>query len=199
MAKLRTFIAVDLPGEVVSRAQRLGRELGEGADGIKWVEPQSMHLTLKFLGDVRENETYEICQAIDRAVKPLAAFDVDCRGAGAFPNLERPRTLWIGVGQESEPLAHLHAAIEDAMADLGFHREPKRFRPHLTIGRVKRPGPISRKSAAGSPSGPTSTLAWRRLTKWCCTPASFRPQARSTRRSDARPSSSTGETPVPLV
>lgn len=141
MAKLRTFIAVDLPGEVVARAQRLCQELGEGADGIKWVEPQSMHLTLKFLGDVRENETYEICQAIDRAVGSLESFDVDCLGAGAFPNVERPRTLWIGIGRESEPLAQLHAAIEDAMADLGFHREPKRFLPHLTIGRVKRPGP----------------------------------------------------------
>ena len=141
MSKLRTFIAVDLPEEVVNRSQQLAREFDEVSDGIKWVEPENMHLTLKFLGEVRENDTYSVCQAIAQAVAPMKSFDIQCLGAGAFPKRERPRTLWIGVGDGSEQLIALQSAIDDAMADLGFARDPKRYLPHLTLGRVKKPGP----------------------------------------------------------
>ena len=141
MAKLRTFIAIDLPDEVVQGAQQLVRKLAKVAPGVKWVEPENLHLTLKFLGEVRENETYAICRAISRSVEAIDAFDIELLGAGAFPKLERPRTLWVGVGKGTEELTALYNAIDDALADMGFPRDPKRFVPHLTLGRVKQPGP----------------------------------------------------------
>ena len=106
-----------------------------------WVEPENMHLTLKFLGEVRENDTYRICQAISKAVESIEPFEIRCQGAGAFPKLDRPRTLWVGVSDGREQLVALQAAVDDAMADLGFARDPKRYLPHLTLGRVKKPGP----------------------------------------------------------
>ena len=142
MATLRTFIAVDLPAEVVNGSQQLVRKLTKIAPGVKWVEPKNMHLTLKFLGKMRENETYAICQAISKAVASIEPFEIHFQGAGAFPKLERPRTLWIGVGDGAEQLTALYNAVDDAMADLGIARDPKRFLPHLTLGgRVKQPGP----------------------------------------------------------
>lgn len=141
MSKLRTFIAIDLPEEVVNQTQQLVRQIDAISDGIKWVEPENMHLTLKFLGDVRQIETYDICQAMTRAVASIPRFEMQLHGAGAFPKLERPRTLWIGVREGTEAITRLYGAIDDAVADLGFARDPKRFLPHLTIGRVKRPGP----------------------------------------------------------
>jgi 2'-5' RNA ligase len=100
-----------------------------------------MHLTLKFLGDIDENETYDICKAISNAVAKIEAFDIECQGAGAFPSNEKPKTLWLGITQGKDELHQLQQAVDDAMADLGFRREPPRFNPHLTIGRVKQPGP----------------------------------------------------------
>lgn len=141
MGKLRTFIAIDLPAEVVNGSQQLVRKLAKVAPGVKWVEPENLHLTLKFLGEVRENETYAVCQAISRAVESIDSFDIQLCGAGAFPKLERPRTLWVGVDDGADQLVALYTAIDDAMADMGFARDPKRFLPHLTLGRVKQPGP----------------------------------------------------------
>jgi len=140
MSKLRAFIAIDLPEDVRSKTQELVRDLAAVSEGVKWVEPEKLHLTLKFLGDVDENETYHICQAMSRAVAAIEPFDIQSLGAGAFPKIERPRTLWIGVGAGSDELIALQAAIDDAMADLGYARDPKRFLPHLTLGRVKKPG-----------------------------------------------------------
>jgi 2'-5' RNA ligase len=96
-----------------------------------------MHWTLKFLGDVDMLEVPEICAAVERACQPFAPFDVEAKGAGAFPDPRRPRTVWIGVGEGSEPMIALHDAIERELAKLGYREENRRFRPHLTIGRVR--------------------------------------------------------------
>jgi 2'-5' RNA ligase len=140
MATLRTFIAVPLPPEITQAAARLARELGEAAEGIKWVEPQCMHLTLKFLGNITDTDTYEVCQAVMKAVAAIEAFDFRCVGAGAFPSIQRPRTIWIGGSEGSEQIVALARKIDNALFELGYRREPKRFTPHLTIGRVKTPG-----------------------------------------------------------
>lgn len=140
MSKIRTFIAAPLPEEVVNRVAQLCRQIGEIGTGIRWVEPQNMHLTLKFLGDVDENETYRICQSLQQAAGGHHAFQYECQGAGAFPKVERPRTLWVGVGQGRDEIIALQADIDGAMADLGYAPDPKRYLPHLTIGRVKKPG-----------------------------------------------------------
>jgi 2'-5' RNA ligase len=141
MSKIRSFIAIPLSGEIAHAAAKIVREIDKVAAGIQWVPPENMHLTLKFLSDIDENETWEICRAISKAVAGMEAFDIECQGAGAFPSNEKPKTLWLGITQGKDELHKLQQAVDDALADLGFRREPPRFNPHLTIGRVKQPGP----------------------------------------------------------
>jgi RNA 2',3'-cyclic 3'-phosphodiesterase len=134
---VRTFIAVEIPGEVKNRAHQLISALRVAPANVKWVSPEHMHWTLKFLGDVDIREIPRICEAVSQAVEPLAPFDVEARGAGAFPDGQRPRTVWVGVGDGAESMIELHDAIEQALAPLGYRPENRRFRPHLTIGRVR--------------------------------------------------------------
>lgn len=146
---LRTFIAVEVSSEIRSKAQRLIGKLSESGAKIKWVEPQNLHLTLKFLGDVEMLEMPQICSAVDEAVAGLPPFDLEAIGAGAFPTPQRPRTIWLGIRSGSESLVALHDAVEEKLAPLGFRREGRRYVPHLTLGRVRSTTPqVSRELAA---------------------------------------------------
>jgi 2'-5' RNA ligase len=104
-----------------------------------------MHLTLKFLGDIPDTETPDVCRAVERVAADFEPFEIICRGAGAFPNLRDPRTLWIGIEDGAEELKRLQAEIDTALkTDLGYAKEQRGFHPHLTIGRVKRELPGGR-------------------------------------------------------
>jgi RNA 2',3'-cyclic 3'-phosphodiesterase len=134
---VRTFVAVDIPGEVKSRAAQLIERLRVAQANVKWVAPEHMHWTLKFLGDVDMLEIPEVCRAVKRAAEPLRPFDVEALGAGAFPDLQNPRTVWVGVGEGGEAMIELHDALARELGRLGYREENRRFRPHLTIGRVR--------------------------------------------------------------
>ena len=138
---VRTFIAVEIPPEVKQRARQLIGRLSATPAKVKWVGPEAMHWTLKFLGDVEMIEVPAICQAVERAVAPFAPFDVEARGASAFPDARRPRTVWVGMGQGTDEMFVLHQAVERELAKLGYREEGRRFRPHLTIGRVRSSSP----------------------------------------------------------
>jgi 2'-5' RNA ligase len=134
---VRTFIAVDISPEIRSKTQRLIGELAPTSANVKWVETHNLHLTLKFLGDVELLEMPDVCLAVEEAVASLPPFEFHAHGAGAFPTLERPRTIWLGIDAGADEMRALHAALEVRLAPFGFRREQRRFRPHLTIGRVR--------------------------------------------------------------
>ncbi len=136
--QIRAFVAVSLSSAVQSSVEKLIRSLRQEIDGVKWVDTQNLHITLKFLGDVPMNELHRIIAAIQRGAESVETFDLEFRGCGVFPNAEQPRTIWIGAGQGSEELTVAATAIEDELFKLGFPKEHRRFSPHLTIGRVKR-------------------------------------------------------------
>ena len=139
MPRLRTFIAVELAPSVQGRAAQLIKELQKSGAEVNWVKAPQMHLTLKFLGDVPDTETPDICRVVEKVASQFEPFEVVCRGAGAFPDIHNPKTLWLGFSQGAEELAKLQAEIEDALKkEMGFGREQRRFHPHLTLGRVKR-------------------------------------------------------------
>jgi 2'-5' RNA ligase len=138
---IRTFIAVETSEAVRRRAVELIRALDVAGADVKWVEPQNMHLTLKFLGDVAEADVPGVCQAVQEAVAGVQPFDMAVRGAGAFPSAGRPRTLWLGAAAGAEAMIALQAAVEKPLRALGFPKEHRRFEPHLTIGRVRGGGP----------------------------------------------------------
>jgi len=149
MPRLRTFIAVEMPPRVKARAGELiGKLRAAGAD-ITWVRPEQMHLTLKFLGDVPDTETPDICRVVKEVAAGFEPFEIICRGAGAFPSSREPRTLWIGIEDGAEELRRLQAALDEALTvKLGFAKEQRGFHPHLTMGRVKRAAPGTRDELA---------------------------------------------------
>lgn len=100
---------------------------------VRWINRESLHLTLKFLGQVDEAKLEAIQAAVHDAVAPVPRFTISCRGLGVFPDIRRPRVIWAGL--EGAALATLAGAAEAALAPLGFPREAREFRPHLTIGR----------------------------------------------------------------
>ena len=134
---LRTFVAVEIGQDVRARAAALIKQLRSTDAKVKWVDTGSMHFTMKFLGEVDVREVPAICGAVTQAVAGMAPFEIEVRGAGAFPTAQRPRTIWLGVGAGTEQMVALHGAIEGSLVDLGFRTEGRRFRPHLTIGRVR--------------------------------------------------------------
>jgi len=136
----RTFIAIELASSVRSRASELIKQLQATNVKASWVKPTQMHLTLKFLGDIPDHEIPEICNLVEQAVCDLPAFDVVFRGCGAFPSIENPRSVWIGVEEGAEEVAIVHEAIDIALKQLRFPRETRRFRPHLTLGRIRQSG-----------------------------------------------------------
>lgn len=141
MLPLRTFVAVDIAPAVASRVARLIGELRGGKASVKWVVEANLHLTLQFLGDVEPTRIPEIAAAIEQAAANVDPFEMTCRGIGAFPNLDRPRTLWVGVEEGRDEICELQRRIEAALAEQGFRPEARQFHPHLTLGRVKHSPP----------------------------------------------------------
>jgi len=138
---VRTFIAVEIGEGVRQRTSELIQRLDAAGADVKWVERHNRHLTVKFLDEVPLREIPRIHDAIQRAAAGVAAFDLEIRGAGAFPHPGRPRTLWVGAGEGGKEIAALAANVEKALAKLGFRKEARRFESHLTIGRVRGGGP----------------------------------------------------------
>ncbi|MBV9120809.1 MAG: RNA 2',3'-cyclic phosphodiesterase [Chloroflexi bacterium] len=138
---IRAFVAIDPGGEVRRAVGELQQDLRGAGVHATWVAPEACHLTLRFLGDVAPDLVAPIAKACREAASGLRVFDLQFMGAGAFPNLRRPRVLWLGVGGGSAALMDLHKAIEGALDATGFTPD-RTFSPHLTIGRLKRlPGP----------------------------------------------------------
>jgi len=133
---LRTFIAIELPDDVLTALAEAQRELKRGDSDIRWVRPGAIHLTLKFLGEVNEDRLDEINEKIGSACRGHHSFDLVFRGAGAFPNSRAPRVLWVGTA-ESHQLSELRDDIESALESAGFPSDGRKFVPHLTLGRFR--------------------------------------------------------------
>jgi RNA 2',3'-cyclic 3'-phosphodiesterase len=138
MAKTRTFIAIEATDEVHVAALTAIDRLRSATENVKWVEPENLHWTLQFLGDLTDVEMAEACLRTVRAAARHEGFTVEAKGVGAFPSIHRPRTLWLGAGEGGEKMCALQADIEQALSSLGFRGENRKFVPHLTLGRVGR-------------------------------------------------------------
>ncbi|MEW6347943.1 MAG: RNA 2',3'-cyclic phosphodiesterase [Thermodesulfobacteriota bacterium] len=135
--EMRSFVAVELDEAARSfLAATIGKLRPVGTE-VKWVRPEGIHLTLKFLGNVKTAALPEITHALEQAMAGRKAFEIGIQSVGAFPSLSRPRVFWAGVVDPAAALGPLAAAVEDALEPLGFPREPRPFRPHLTLGRVR--------------------------------------------------------------
>jgi len=140
MEKIRTFIAIELDESIKDSLTKLQERLkGEAPRGsVRWVRSEGIHLTLKFLGDVPADQIGEITRALQKSCQGFAPFSLSCGELGCFPNLKRPRVVWVGIQEETGTLAQLQKAIEENVAPLGYPPEKRKFSPHLTIGRVQK-------------------------------------------------------------
>lgn len=133
---MRLFVAVNLPGSVRHALGRATAALRSQRFPIKWVDPDNVHLTLKFLGDVEDGREAEILDGLGSSCDGARQFVLPVGGFGAFPSARRPRVVWVGC--ETVPaLELLQHQVERAMAELGFPLEGRPFRPHLTLGRAR--------------------------------------------------------------
>ena len=136
--RLRTFVAVPLDTFTHDRLVGLQERLAETGVPVKWVEPQNMHITLLFLGEVDAREVPDVCRQVETVCRRFPAFAMTLAGTGAFPNARRPRTLIVPVTEGMEAMRALHDALEAPLLELGcYRREDRTYKPHLTLGRVK--------------------------------------------------------------
>ncbi|HID10750.1 MAG TPA: RNA 2',3'-cyclic phosphodiesterase [Candidatus Latescibacteria bacterium] len=139
MAQVRTFVAVDISDEARRSVQDLEDELRRYRADVRWVAPENLHLTLKFLGEIEEERLEEVFFGVEEAVSGVGPFQMVLEGLGGFPGLGRPRVLWVGVSEGAGELRDLAERVEGSLERRGFPREGRPFSPHLTIGRVRQP------------------------------------------------------------
>lgn len=157
---MRAFIAVSLPEEVRTSLANLQRELARSGADVKWVEPENLHLTLKFLDEITDEQRREVETLLRRIGTQHHAFMLALHEAGAFPSVNAPRVVWVGCGEGAEVLARIAGQVEQESATWGFRKEERPFAAHLTIGRVR--SPRRRQELAQS----LQTTSWQPPAPW---------------------------------
>jgi 2'-5' RNA ligase len=138
MARVRTFIGVEIGDDIRKKAVALQQQLARTGAGVKWTTPESMHVTLLFLGEIDERDILPVCRVVEAVAGREPPFPLRVSGVGAFPTIRRPKVVWGGITDGAEPLRRLYGLLEAKLLDLGVYRKEERgYTPHLTLGRVK--------------------------------------------------------------
>ena len=135
---MRTFVAVNLDNSVKDAIEKHSAPLRALKAKIKWIEKHNLHLTLNFLGEIRLELTPDITNAVRNACAGVPAFDIGVRGMGCFPEQGNPRVVWVAVDEGAKTLADLAGKIKRCLAGFPVKLEDKRFRAHITIGRIRK-------------------------------------------------------------
>lgn len=134
---IRAFVAVKISPALEGRVGELLTELALPQYDVKWVRPENLHLTLKFLGNVEEGRVEAIAEVIGEVARSSRPFRLRLGGLGAFPNIRRPRVIWAGMTEGARRLEGIAEGLEAGLGRLGFAREKRRFSAHLTLGRTR--------------------------------------------------------------
>jgi len=138
---IRSFISIAIEAQVLEKIRgfqaELIKKIGKTANRVSWVKPETIHLTVKFLGDIPVNQINSIITSLQRAADGVESFSLNFEGLGFFPNLRKPRVVWIGISEGIDPLQKLHLRVEQELAKTGISREKKKFSGHLTLGRIR--------------------------------------------------------------
>jgi 2'-5' RNA ligase len=140
MAGIRSFVAIKIPDETRAALAALQQEIKARTPpkSVRWTRPESIHLTLQFLGDVAPGKVEAIADALRAVCIAHSPFTFQVRDLGVFPNPHRPRVVWVGVAEPSGVLIALQKQVTRALVPLGFEPERRAFKPHLTLGRASR-------------------------------------------------------------
>lgn len=139
MFTIRLFTAVSLSAEQIEEVKALQRSLKLKLEGVRWVKPEALHLTLNFIGETKP-ERLELVKNVLRTLKTdFKRFTLNLEGVGVFPAPHRARVLWLGLGQGQDKLSYLARALAEGLESSGFKTEKRKYEPHLTIGRIREP------------------------------------------------------------
>jgi 2'-5' RNA ligase len=136
---IRSFLAFELPRDIKHEVFRISGEVKKSGLEAGWVRPGNIHLTVVFMGDVKEQDIPYIISAIDNITIKYEPFGISLGGMGLFPDIRRPRVLWLGLDGEIERLASFRDDLQKPLEVFGIEQEKRPFRPHLTLGRFRRP------------------------------------------------------------
>lgn len=136
---MRTFIAIELSDEIRDVLAKAQAHLKYAGADVKWVEPHNIHLTLKFLGEIDERKCDEVKSILDSIASQTHPFEISIKDIGAFPKIEYPRVIWIGLDKGASEAAELAKETDERLSKIGFQKENRSFAAHLTIGRVRSP------------------------------------------------------------
>lgn len=134
---IRSFIAIELPADVKNALGELLERLKTYEPDVPWVKKENIHLTIRFLGNIHEQKIKQVKKIMEKATEGVPSFLLKPGCLGAFPNSRRPRVIWVGLG-ENASLEKLHVNLEGGLRTLGFEKEERKFKPHLTLGRIKK-------------------------------------------------------------
>ncbi len=135
---MRLFLALDLNEEQISGLAGLQKELKKDCSRIKWVDSTSLHITIKFLGEIEENRINSLIRRVEFAIDKINPFMLSLEGLGFFPSNDKPRIIWVGIDKGSEHVKWIWEEIEWAFQEEGFSLSQKPFTPHVTVGRIRR-------------------------------------------------------------
>jgi RNA 2',3'-cyclic 3'-phosphodiesterase len=137
MARIRSFIGVEIDDGVRAAAEAVQQDLARSGAQVKWEKPANFHLTLNFLGDIPDRALADLFAAVGTVAKGEPPFAMIVAGIGAFPTPRRPKVVWAGITAGAGDLTRIHDALEDPLFELGvYRREDRGYTPHLTLGRV---------------------------------------------------------------
>jgi len=136
---MRTFIALDLTEETKQELTRLQSGLKKSQADVKWVNPQNIHLTLKFLGEISEQQVNQVKEVLDRISSQFKPYEITLSGIGAFPKVENPRVIWVGIESGKNETKKIAEILSVELEKAGFQKEDREFKSHLTVGRVRSP------------------------------------------------------------
>lgn len=134
---MRTFIAIELPSEIKDSLSRLQEELKASNADVKWVESNNIHLTLKFLGEIDDKKLDKITRIMDDTAKEKDKFQIRISSLGAFPKIDFPRVIWVGVDTGDKEVKDIAKDLEKKIAKIGIPKEDRPFSSHITIGRTR--------------------------------------------------------------
>ena len=133
---MRAFVAIEISADIRRKLAQLQRELEPTTKMLRWAEPEKIHLTLQFLGQVADEKVADITRELESAAQSVSPFELSITGVGAFPSARSLRVLWVGV-KDSGQLAHLQQICQSSLSKLGFEPEAREYNPHLTLARAK--------------------------------------------------------------
>jgi 2'-5' RNA ligase len=134
---IRSFLAIELPKLILRKIEEVQRDLRSTHADVRWVNPEKIHLTLKFFGNIEESRIDPIFKSIEEPIRNTPPFSLEVKGVGAFPQLRNPRVIWMGLVDRKAILNPFQKQIETQLEKIGFQPEDRSFHPHLTLGRMK--------------------------------------------------------------